>query len=407
MNALLEIRQRITALSVLLAVVIAGFTPGCTFDSSALDQKTACRTNDDCQIGVCEGGTCVEVAAADVRLDSLDDPTTDAAGTDASADDGSDECATPNECGGCDPLDASPGDPCPDACGTLRCAPDANSLVCLSRPENPCGGCAVLDERLGDDCGECGELVCDGPEALTCEDPGGNACGGCSELEHEIGARCGACDGGWMCDGTDTLTCAGGEPDACGTCGGDPTVAEGDVCECPGDHAALWACVGLDLVCDDGADSPSHPIDLGTTTDRTSEPVIASGTFHSGDDTDWFTVAVTDTDDLLDGLFPALDASRVPADRRICAYWTYDDGRDWDLLCDEGSVIGTIDGQEACCIPGDSRNRIVIMQDVIAFERLDDLLNPGRASGTLTIGVEPVRDDAEPSCRVYELTIRF
>lgn len=404
MNAPLEIRPRPRPVGLgSLLIVPLGVLVGCTFDSSALDSKNTCRDDVDCHIGVCVDGTCLE---ADTGPDSAVDVVSDT-GADAPVDLSNGACDEPNACGGCTSLDAEPGDPCPDECGTLRCGPEAESLVCLARPENPCGGCAELGARVGDNCGECGRLICDGEDALSCDDSGTNACGGCTPLDGTLGERCGACDGDWMCDGPDTLACVGGEPGACGSCDGDPSVAEGDVCECEGDFAARWACVGLDLVCDDGADSSSHPTDLGTTTDIAPHPVFASGTFHSGADTDWFTLHVTDTADLLDGLFPAVDAQRVPADRRICAYWTYDDGRSWDLFCDEGSVIGSIEGQEACCIPGDSRNRIVIMQDVIAFERLDDILNPGTASGTLTIGIEPVREDAEPSCRTYELTIRF
>ncbi len=82
---------------------------------------------------------------------------------------------------------------------------------------NACGGCDALPGRVGDACGACGRLVCDGPERLTCSDPGRNACGGCSSLSNAPGTSCGMC-GHYECNGLDTVRCMEGAGNACGGC---------------------------------------------------------------------------------------------------------------------------------------------------------------------------------------------
>lgn len=102
---------------------------------------------------------------------------------------------------------------------------------------NACGGEDTLEyegeEAEPDDaCGECGVLVCDGENALTCEDPGENACGGCQELDARPGNRCttdGGEDGLWECDGGDAVQCVEADINACG--GTEPLDAQpGESC---------------------------------------------------------------------------------------------------------------------------------------------------------------------------------
>jgi hypothetical protein len=374
----------------------------CTFDSSALDSKDGCRADDDCASGVCIDATCrpppahMDAGGEDVPL--ADTPENDVAPPC--------DAAAPNACGGCGPLELEPGAPCPDSCGTLYCGADGETLVCEPIPSNPCGGCIPLGARPGSECGSCGEWACGGDDALVCEEVGRNECGGCEPLDGSLAEPCGTCDGDWMCDGENALACVGGDPDPCGTCDGPSDVDEGDICACEGDYPARWACASGELVCDDGADSVTHPVALGTVLDNSSDAVLGQGSLHSGDDTDWFVVDVTDTDDLLNGLFPTVVATDVPADRRICAFWQYDDRRDWRLLCGGESIRSVIEGARACCIFGDSGDSIAIMQDVIAFERLDDILAPGTAAGTLHVGIESVGEAAD-SCTTYTLELHF
>ena len=75
---------------------------------------------------------------------------------------------------------------------------------------------------LGDSCGQCGfgELVCDGLNTLTCEDPDPtNECGGCQDLPGELGESCSTASvssGTWACESSDSMVCESGDVNACG-----------------------------------------------------------------------------------------------------------------------------------------------------------------------------------------------
>lgn len=132
-----------------------------------------------------------------------------------------------NACGGCDGLPVAWRSPC-GTCdtGQWECATE-NTLECVGDlgdgGRNACGGCGALDHERDAPCGDCGDdgrYVCDGFDALLCEDPTpANACGGCSTLVTPPGSVCGRC-------GLDRTVCAGdGESTACITettnaCGG-------------------------------------------------------------------------------------------------------------------------------------------------------------------------------------------
>jgi len=65
----------------------------------------------------------------------------------------------------------------------------------------------VLDSALGTPCGDCGSLVCDGPDALRCEDPGFNECGTCGPSQ-------GCADGGMDSGESDAESVDAGIEDA-------------------------------------------------------------------------------------------------------------------------------------------------------------------------------------------------
>ncbi len=98
---------------------------------------------------------------------------------------------------------------------------------------NPCGGCSPLTGEPGGACGACGELVCQGLEALVCQEGSVNTCGGCGSLPGTPGEACGPC-GIWICrDGA--LSCEGPEPNLCGGCGPLPSeVCDGVDNDCDG-----------------------------------------------------------------------------------------------------------------------------------------------------------------------------
>lgn len=135
-------------------------------------------------------------------------------------------CPGLNSCGGCEPLenDELVGFPCggPGECGVWRCT--ANGVECVATEPNACGGCLpIADATLGQACGCDGEVVCDGPNNVTCS--AGNVCGGClSPLPNAnlIGqscnppgdARCGV----YACVGADEVACDAVQPNDCGGC---------------------------------------------------------------------------------------------------------------------------------------------------------------------------------------------
>ncbi len=371
----------------------------CAFDDSALNLKTACRADSDCLSGVCLEGTCEDLGldAADV-----DEDTTADAGTTIDIS----ECDTPNECGGCQELSGSAGAACPDQCGVLECSVDGESLECNGAPSNPCGGCEPLEAPPGLACDECGLWECDGPDAVSCVGAGTNECGGCDPLTERLGEPCGTCGGDWMCDGTDSVSCVGADADPCGGCEGPFDVAIGDLCACSGTTGATWACEGESLECGDQTDSLVTADSLGTISDNSSTVLSTRGSFHTGSDADYYAIRVIDSDDLIDGLFPLVTVTDVPEDRRVCAFWLYDDRRVWNLQCGSGSVRTIFEGNQACCVTGGRESQIGVMQDIVAFARLDDILAPGTAGGVLYTAVEPLGESTQ-ACEPYHLQFSF
>lgn len=155
----------------------------------------------------------------------------------------------PNACGGCAALEEEPETSCgtDEAPATWHCV-SPEEIRCIEDDANVCGGEIALDGLPGELCGTCGRgtLVCDGVDALLCENAerGVNACGSCGGLVGVPGEPCGACGGVWECDDEGELRCTEA-PNACGGCGpldGTP----GESCE-----GGSWSCdiASGDVVC--------------------------------------------------------------------------------------------------------------------------------------------------------------
>lgn len=382
----------------LLKISPALLLAACAFDDSALASKTACRFDSDCTAGVCIDGTC---DPAEDELDVGADALPDTSLPDTT------ECDTPNACGGCQPLTGSAGDPCDDECGALECSIDGEQLECNGVASNPCGGCAPLEAPPGLQCDDCGTWECEGTDAVVCVGAGTNECGGCGILEGRLGEPCGDCGGDLLCDGLDSLTCVGADTDACGGCDGPFDVSVGDACACTGSTAATWTCDGQALSCGDRTSALSSAVSLGPTSDNSAAVLSVRASLHTGNDADYYSIRVVDTDDLVDGLFPIVTIEDVPEDRRVCAFWLYDDRRVWSPRCASDAHHVIFEGNQACCSTGGPDSQIAIMRDIVAFERLDDLLAPGTASGVLYTAVETTSSDADPACAPYRLQFSF
>ncbi|MBU1537189.1 hypothetical protein KKF84_17870 [Myxococcota bacterium] len=143
-----------------------------------------------------------------------------------------------NQCGGDGVLEFAPGEMCGD-CGYFVCD-GTQAVLCDDPGANECGGCEVLSNAPGTSCGACKTYVCQGADATTCEDTGPNACGGCTVLSNPVGAACGTC-GEYVCSGEDGTTCEEAVANACGGC---ETLAHdlGDACGACG----VYTCVAGD-----------------------------------------------------------------------------------------------------------------------------------------------------------------
>lgn len=190
--------------------------------------------------------------AADAGLDADDGESPEDGGTDTSEpEDTSEEeetgtggCDDENACGGCQSLQAEPGESCGQCDGTWTCDGD-NRVVCDGGAPNPCGGCQSLSNTPGDSCGSQKVYVCDGDNSTTCESNAKNACGGTGSLANQPGVQCGPCDGGtYVCDAPNATVCKGaGTKNICGGCtslSGRP----GSACE----DGGVWTCDGDDAV---------------------------------------------------------------------------------------------------------------------------------------------------------------
>ena len=158
------------------------------------------------------------------------------------------------------------GAPCGECMdGTWECDESDHSIECVGAgdvEENACGGCLPLDGTPGDICGLCdsGTLTCDGEEDLRCEDEIDedsdelNQCGGCDPIEVELETSCGTCDTGtWICGDDGQAHCDGDEGDdvlnQCGECG-EPELNECGTCGEP----EFNACGGCQELSDEPGD---------------------------------------------------------------------------------------------------------------------------------------------------------
>jgi hypothetical protein len=312
---------------------------GCAFDASDLDERTACRRNEDCFSRVCSFGQCTGLG-----------PSRDASPSPLCDD------ASRNPCGGCSPLVGQEGAACLDACGTLQCAEDGESLTCDISPPNACGGCEPLPAAPQSPCSPCGRWTChDG--SLVCRAENGNACGGCGPLDAEPNAPCNLCGGLWTCDTTESLVCAGRSTNLCGGC----TQASGFVpaasCACPGATAIdphLWRCEDGEPACTDGNDTQSRATDLGTRDAGGPAVTLGSALLSVPRDVDWYELRIQSPN----GDVPASTRGRpvarieAAAPAELCAVWIYDDGRPWDPDCIEGARSREIGGVSFCCATG-------------------------------------------------------
>ncbi|MFU8802854.1 MAG: GLUG motif-containing protein [Bradymonadaceae bacterium] len=176
-------------------------------------------------------------------------------GGDAGADIGLDVTPGTNPCGGSGPLFyhghvSSPGDTCgPCTNGSLVCnGPDA--LTCEGATEpNACGGCTAAEGTPGESCGTCGDgtYVCEG-EMPVCEgDSDLNSCGGCAVLDAEPDEACDHehGDGTWGCTSTEEITCIGPDENACG---GDSALTDRPGHPCGTCGQGIFICDGEEAV---------------------------------------------------------------------------------------------------------------------------------------------------------------
>jgi hypothetical protein len=161
------------------------------------------------------------------------------------------------------------------------------------------------------------------------------------------------------------------------------------------------------VVCGDQNDSIASADSLGAISDSSGTVISARGSLHTAEDADYYSIRVIDSDDLVDGLFPVVTIADVPDDRQICAFWLYDDRRMWDLQCASSSVLTVFEGNQACCTGGGPDSQIALMQDIAAFERLDNILAPETADGMLYTAVVAFDSDSAPACEPYHLQFTF
>ena len=225
----------------------------------ALFLATACATPTE---EGCTGANCNTDTGADAVTDTVNEV--------------DEEIAQENECGGTETLDHLLGESCGN-CGQYVCD-GLNALRCDEGAGNACGGCAALTETVNQPCGECGTVQCDGVDATFCDDPGLNSCNGCAVLTGVAGEACGECSmGTWTCDGTEAVTCVGDEQNVCGGCADFGIRAPGDPCgECGG---GTLACDGTEALLCEGA-NPTN--ECGGCTVLNGTVGASCGTCYSG-----------------------------------------------------------------------------------------------------------------------------
>ncbi len=379
-----------TALAALVLLALGLPTAaGCRFDDSALDTKTACVVDEDCVLGACVNRQCVRSTGGD----------TDAGG-------GVDVC-TPNACGGCAALDEAPGSTC-GSCGRLVCD-GLDAVRCDEGAGNACGGCGVLGATPGTPCGPCAVWSCaaDG-ERLNCVTQSDNGCGGCGPLEATPGSPCGECGNGrWVCLGSEAIACQGDSVDVCGGCEGPFGPVSGSECGCGtptlGD-APIWACDAGEAACADENDVAFTGYSLGAI-DDTQGLISRRGSLQYAGDEDWYRVVIRDAGGLPDltSAAPRVTMSGAGAGDLVCLFWEYSDGREWTLACGADNRVGTDEASplRGCCsAPGTGT---VSAQLGNGDHFGGDLDSIGDASGVLHIVV--TSEEAAPACREYSLRI--
>ncbi|MHB8874870.1 MAG: thrombospondin type 3 repeat-containing protein [Myxococcaceae bacterium] len=121
---------------------------------------------------------------------------------------------------------------------------------------NGCGGCSPLSGQVGEACESCGQLICDGKDAVRCAPGPKNNCGACG-VPDVTGLNV-ACTGSNGCisrtgcaDGGTLTTCIPVTKNNCGICGASDVPNVGNACTGDGGCAGLWACnsAGSGAVC--------------------------------------------------------------------------------------------------------------------------------------------------------------
>lgn len=212
-----------------------------------------------------------------------------------------------NACGGCEPLEAIPGESC-RGCGTWECI-DFDTVDCTVADtegegdssclaDNGCLGvkvchengdeaCVAVEERnvcglcggpdladLGENCtnadGCSGTWECsEEKDSLQCQAPAKNNCGICgAEDVALVGSSCdpgNGCEGKYVCDGDGSAAVCNplAKKNECGVCGGPPLLGLGGDCQVGSCHAS-YVCNddGTALECDTSGPNNCGACDL-------------------------------------------------------------------------------------------------------------------------------------------------
>ncbi len=305
----------------------------------------------------------------------------------------------PNACGGVGTLDGTPGEHCGD-CGHLVC--DGTEAVrCEDPGENACGGCETLDGTPGGTCGDCGHLVCDGTDAVRCEDPGLNACGGCGTLDGTPGESCfddvqgvTAC-AKWTCDGTESVRC---EDPGLNVCGGCSTLDSTPGGACGNCGEGILACSedGESVECRPAGSTSASAQYLGTWSDRDTDYdwVTVTGTLEQDvDPADWYKARMEDTTwGIVDPKFQLTNPEG--ASYRLCVYFAREYSGT-EVSCDEGT--STTFGDWPGCCTGDTGGTVSLD---MGFGGDDD-------NGFFYMQVQYVSGQPTAECAEYELKFHF
>jgi hypothetical protein len=355
----------------------------CTFDASTLSEKDSCQRNSDCVDGTCVDGACLP---GPLRGDSGADVAADVGGTADSA-------------------------PPTDTVDNPDTTPPVDTGECGGAPQNACGGCGALSGVPGDDCGTCGRLSCTADRTrVVCNEAPLNACGGCGELAADPGDACGECgDGTWACS-AGALICDGGQRGLCDSCDAPVGAVEGGVCACTGatqDDPAVWSCEVTGPLCEDGAALPDGIGSLPAVSDATTTATRVSDYLQTDGDLDIFAIRVTDTA-TTDRLEPSLVMTSARAGQWACLLWEYDDGRDWDPVCNGGGFAVTLDGTLGCCADDETAmTQQFQMLGEVGFtdEAIDTQPGEGNDNGYAYLLVSD--EGGASACTPYSVELRF